>query len=77
MHPSNMNNANHYEPIWRAVVTREFTYAVTGEGEHRLWKNGDGYQKDNLLGNPAYLDTRRELWRQARRLDGPRRAAIL
>ena len=67
MHPSNMNNANHYEPIWRAVVTREFTYAVTGEGEHRLWKNGDGYQKDNLLGNPAYLDTRRELWRK---LDG-------
>lgn len=62
-HPSNMNNrGSRHELVWRAVVTRDFTYAVTEQGEHRLWKNGDGYQEDNLLDDPAYLETRKELW---------------
>ena len=62
-HPSNMNNGgSRHEIIWRAVVTDEFTYAVTDSGEHRLWANTDGYQQDNLLEDPAYLDARQKLW---------------
>ena len=62
-HPSNMNNrGSRHEIVWRAVVTDDFTYAVTTEGEHRLWANSDGYQADNLLDDPAHLDTREQLW---------------
>ena len=62
-HPSNMNNGgSRHEIIWRAVVTDEFTYAVTTEGEHRLWANTDGYQEKNLLGDPAHSETRKRLW---------------
>jgi arylsulfatase A-like enzyme len=62
-HPSNMNNnGSRHEIVWRAIVTKDFTYAVTDKGEHRLWKNGPGYQEPNLLDDPAYLRTRVELW---------------
>ena len=62
-HASNMNNGgSRHEIVWRAVVTREYTYAVTGTGEHRLWANTDGYQETNLLSNPAYFETRARLW---------------
>ncbi|MEZ5392161.1 MAG: sulfatase-like hydrolase/transferase [Bryobacterales bacterium] len=44
-HPSNMNNnGSRHEIVWRAIVTPDYTYAVTDKGEHRLWKNGEGYQ---------------------------------
>jgi arylsulfatase A-like enzyme len=62
-HPSNMNNnGSRHEIVWRAIVTKDYTYAVTGQGEHRLWKNADGYQEPNLLDIPAYKETRIELW---------------
>ena len=62
-HPSNMNNrGSRHELIWRAVVTDDFTYAVTESGEHRLWANTDGYQDTNLLDDSAYKDTRKHLW---------------
>ena len=33
MHPSNMNNVSSvHQPIWRGVVTKDYTYAVTGDG---------------------------------------------
>lgn len=67
-HPSNMNNrGSRHELIWRAVVTADFTYAVTEAGEHRLWANEPGYQAKNLLEDPAHQETRRRLWK---RLDG-------
>ncbi len=62
-HPSNMNNGgSRHELVWRAVVTDEFTYAVTEEGEHRLWANSDGYQEVNLLSDPDHLSTRKHMW---------------
>lgn len=68
-HPSNMNNrGSRHELIWRAIVTPEYTYAVTNDGEHRLWANGSGVQMENLVDNPAYLETRRELWGRLDRL---------
>ena len=70
-HPSNMNNGgSRHEIIWRAVVTDEFTYAVTEDGEHRLWANTDGYQDTNLLGDPTYETTRTQLWERLDRWDG-------
>jgi hypothetical protein len=56
------NNGSRHEIVWRAIVTKDYTYAVTGQGEHRLWKNADGYQEPNLLDIPAYKETRIELW---------------
>ena len=62
-HPSNMNNrGSRHEIVWRAVVTDDFTYAVTEEGEHRLWANSDGYQDTNLMDDPAHAETRKRLW---------------
>ena len=59
-HPSNMNNGgSRHEIVWRAVVTDDFTYAVTEDGEHRLWANTDGYQDANLLNDPEYRETRK------------------
>ena len=67
-HPSNMNNGgSRHELVWRAVVTDDFTYAVTESGEHRLWANGDGYQEDNLLDDPAHRETRVRLWNRLER----------
>ncbi len=64
-HPSNMNNrGSRHEIVWRAIVTAEYTYAVTEDGEHRLWKNTEGYQAPNLLDDPAYRETRIELWNE-------------
>jgi len=64
-HPSNMNNrGSRHEAIWRAVVTKDFTYSATEEGEYRLWKNTDDYQRENLVDDSAYLETRRELWKK-------------
>ncbi len=64
-HPSNMNNrGSRREIIWRAIVTPEYTYAVTDRAEHRLWANSDGLQADNLLDDPQHVETRRELWQQ-------------
>lgn len=68
-HPSNMNNnGSRHEIVWRAIVTPEYTYAVTDQGEHRLWANGDGYQEKNLIDDPQYLETRRKLWAQLDKL---------
>ena len=62
-HPSNMNNrGSRHELVWRAVVTDDFTYAVTEAGEHRLWANTDGYQEANLLGDPVHQEARIRLW---------------
>lgn len=62
-HPSNMNNrGSRHEIVWRAVVTDEYTYAVTEKGEHRLWANSDGYQDTNLLDDPEHVETRKQLW---------------
>ena len=62
-HPSNMNNGgSRHEIIWRAVVTSRFTYAVTEDGEHRLWANSDGYQDTNLLDDLAHASARKRLW---------------
>ena len=62
-HPSNMNNrGSRHELIWRAVVTDEYTYAVSEEGEHRLWENSDSFQETNLLGVAEYSSTRKRLW---------------
>ena len=70
-HPSNMNNrGSRHELIWRAVVTDDFTYAVTGSGEHRLWANAAGYQDTNLLGDPAHAATRKRLWERLDRWMG-------
>ena len=64
-HPSNMNNrGSRHEIIWRAVVTDNYTYAVTDEGEHRLWANSDGYQDTNLLDDPQHRETRKRLWQR-------------
>lgn len=68
-HPSNMNNrGSRHELIWRAIVTPEHTYAVTDHGEHRLWRNGDGYQDENLVDDPATLELRKDLWQRLDRL---------
>lgn len=68
-HPSNMNNrGSRHEIIWRAIVTPEYTYAVTDQGEHRLWRTTDGYQQPNLLDDPAQAETRRKLWARLDRL---------
>ncbi len=62
-HPSNMNNrGSRHEIIWRAVVTDDYTYAVTDAGEHRLWANSDTYQDTNLLADPEHEGTRKRLW---------------
>ena len=64
-HPSNMNNrGSRHELVWRAIVTPDYTYAVTEDGEHRLWKNDDGYQRPNLLDDPARREIRVELWNE-------------
>ena len=44
------------------MVTNDLTYAVTDEGEHRLWANTHGYQDTNLIDDPAHLETRKRLW---------------
>ena len=68
-HPSNMNNrGSRHEIVWRAIVTPDYTYAVTDEGERRLWANGDSYQERNLIDDPAHLETRRKLWAQLDKL---------
>jgi arylsulfatase A-like enzyme len=68
-HPSNMNNrGSRHELIWRAIVTPDYTYAVTDNGEHRLWANGEGRQLENLIDDPAHLETRRKLWAQLDKL---------
>ncbi len=62
-HPSNMNNrGSRHELVWRAVVTDDYTYAVTEDGEHRLWANSDSYQKQNLLDDRQHIMTRERMW---------------
>lgn len=68
-HPSNMNNrGSRHEIIWRSIVTPDYTYAVTDEGEHRLWRNQEGYQTENLVDDSDTLELRRELWARLDRL---------
>ena len=63
MHPSNMNNrGSRHELIWRAIVTSDYTYAVTDEGEYALWPASDGYQDTDLVNHPETLEVRRKLW---------------
>ena len=65
MHPSNMNNVGSvHQRIWRAVVTKDYTYAVTNDGELALWDNSKAYQDENLVDSPETLDTRKALWRE-------------
>ncbi len=62
-HPSNMNNrGSRHELVWRAVVTDDYTYAVTEDGEHRLWANTDAFQDTNLLDEPQHVTTRERMW---------------
>ncbi len=63
MHPSNMNNVGSvHQRIWRAVVTKDYTYAVTHDGELALWDHSEAYQVNNLAGDPETLAVRAELW---------------
>ena len=65
MHPSNMNNVGSvHQRIWRAVVTKDYTYAVTNESELALWDNSREYQDENLVADPETLDVRNELWHE-------------
>ena len=65
MHPSNMNNrGSRHELIWRAIVTSDYTYAVTDEGEYALWPASDGYQDTDLVNHAETLEVRRKLWSQ-------------
>ena len=66
MHPSNMNNNSRHELVWRAIVTKEFTYAVTGDAEYALWKNGNSYQYENIIKAPGMLARRKQLWKDLR-----------
>ena len=64
MHPSNMNNrGSRHEIIFRATVTKEHSYAVTGDGEYALWDNSEDYQRTNRVRDEATLEIRRRLWR--------------
>ena len=63
MHPSNMNNrGSRHEIVFRGIVTREHTYAVTEDGEYALWDNSEDYQRTNLAGDPGAVETRQRLW---------------
>lgn len=64
MHPSNMNNNSQHEPVWRAIVTRDYTYAVTGDAEYALWENERNYQSENLVKSPETLAIRKQLWNE-------------
>jgi|TARA_B100000315_G_scaffold257443_2_gene306396 arylsulfatase A-like enzyme len=65
MHPTNMNNRfSRHEPIWRAVVTDDYTYAVTAEGEYALWDRAESYQVTNLLSDPEHAPRRMPLWNE-------------
>ena len=61
MHPSNMNNHYSSEPVFRGVVTKDYTYALTPEKEYCLYDNTGPYQHPNLLGQAGYDDVRRDL----------------
>lgn len=61
MHPSNMNNQNSYEPVFRGVVTKHHTYALTPDKEYCLYDNTGSYQQPNLLGQAGYDTVRRQL----------------
>ena len=37
------NIGSGHQPIWRAVVTEDYTYAVTEDGEYALWDNAEEY----------------------------------
>lgn len=67
MHPTNMNNiGSGYQPIWRAVVTDDYTYAVTEDGEYALWNNGEEHQANNRVNDPETLEIRLMLWSKLR-----------
>ena len=44
-----MNNNSRSKLVWRALVAEKYTYAVTGDAEYALWKNGSSYQSENLI----------------------------
>ena len=66
MHPSNMNNLHPKNtPVWRAVVTRKYTYALKPRREYCLYdRQADPLQMTNLVDDPAMLAVRKELWRK-------------
>jgi len=67
MHPTNMKNiGSGHQPIWRAVVTEEYTYAVTEDGEYALWDNAEEYQGNNLVNDPETLEIRSMMWNELR-----------
>jgi len=60
-----MNNRyNRHQLIWRAIVTQEYTYAVTEDGEYALWDKSEGYQRSNLVNVSGYFEVRQRLWSQ-------------
>jgi arylsulfatase A-like enzyme len=61
MHPSNMNNHSPHQTVFRGVVTKQYTYALTPEKEYCLYDNTGPYQYPNLLGQAGYDAVRREL----------------
>ena len=48
------------------MVTKDYTYAVTGDGEYALWDNTQEYQARNLVNNPPTLEIRTKLWNELR-----------
>lgn len=65
-HPSSVD-AMPRRPLWRAVATDDWVYAVGSEGEIALWSAADELQRENLVDDSAYLETRRELWAELNR----------
>lgn len=54
--------ANFKDPAYRAICTKQYTYARTPEGPSKLFDNiKDPYQMDNLLDKPAYAELQKDL----------------
>jgi hypothetical protein len=69
MHPSNMNKnsgPSGWVIVTRGVVTKDYTYAVSPDGEYCLYDNTGEYQYPNLIGQSGYFTVRRALWEKIR-----------
>lgn len=78
MHPSNMNNLYSLpQPIWRAIVTPRYTYAVTEDAEFALWENSEDYQRTNRVAAPETFEIRRKLWSELGRWMGKAETAFV
>lgn len=48
------------------MVTEDYTYAVTEDGEYALWDNSEEYQANNLVNDPETLEIRSMMWSELR-----------